>query len=65
MFKDLPEGQTHSQQDGCGDIDHNEWCSGCGKLLRRYVPTLNSKWDGHSYWCKCHKWPKGYVVSIG
>jgi hypothetical protein len=29
------------------------------------VPTLNSKWDGHSYWCKCHKWPKGYVVSIG
>ena len=24
MFKDLPEGQTHSENDGCGEKEHNK-----------------------------------------
>lgn len=60
------EGQTHSQQDNCGDINHNEWCGGCGKLLQPHNPTfILSDWDGHSYHCTCSKWPKNQVLSIG
>ena len=66
MFKDTANGQTHSQNDGCGDISHNEWCGGCGELLQPYrVPKNSYKWDGHSYHCTCQKWPKGYVLTIG
>lgn len=24
MFKELPEGQTHYENDGCGEKDHNQ-----------------------------------------
>lgn len=62
-------GQLHYQQDNCGDINHNEWCSGCGQLLQRYYihkPYKKPKaWDGHSYYCNCSKWPKGHVLNIG
>ena len=29
MFKELPEGQTHSYGDGCGDKNHNKFCKDC------------------------------------
>ena len=32
MFKDLPEGQTHSYNDGCGDPAHNMNIKGCPHL---------------------------------
>ncbi len=37
-FNDLPEGRTHFQNDGCGELAHNDerkyWCKHCKKFVK-------------------------------
>ena len=39
MFKDLPEGQTHFQNDGCGEPAHND----PSKLIEPTPPSM--EWE--------------------
>ncbi len=45
MFKELTEGQTHSYNDGCGDINHN-CCKECYETKDK-ICCMPS--------CKCHQ----------
>ena len=36
MFKDLPEGQTHSFNDGCGEKEHNK----CNAVINALGPMI-------------------------
>lgn len=46
MFKDTPDGTTHSYEDGCGEPAHNKYC--CD--WQKQQPTLTVTIDGK---CKC------------
>ena len=45
MFKDTPDGQTHYENDGCGDRSHNS-CD--------HVCTGNCRMVGCN--CECGEW---------
>ena len=40
MFHDTPEGQTHYQNDGCGEVLHNEIIT-CAAI---WWPKIETKW---------------------
>lgn len=41
-FEDLPEGQTHYQNDGCGESEHNDWWIKFGSIKD---DGWNEEWD--------------------
>lgn len=60
-FKESPQGQTHSQNDGCGEPAHNPMttepkegkCKCCGRYLKsEQYPSEDSGEIIVNYWCE-------------
>ena len=53
MFKDSQEGQTHSFNDGCGELEHNKWTIDFDKFIKlaNEIKELTKKEQCR---CNCH-----------
>lgn len=57
MFKETPEGQTHSWGDNCGIKEHNTLCEECGGIMQPATECIKfgtDEWDGHTFKCIFH-----------
>lgn len=50
MFKDLPEGQTHSENDGCGEKEHN---APKKEKMEKWIEEKEREFIG-TFWWKNH-----------